>query len=69
MAQWVKDPVLLMQWSRSLLWLGFNPRPGNFCMLQVHPKKRKREKELIGQSFKKKKKKGCIEQGAEMARN
>ena len=28
MAQWVKDPTL------PLLWLGFNPWPGNFCMLQ-----------------------------------
>ena len=32
----VKDPVL------SLLWRGFNPRPGNFCIPQVetpHPQK------------------------------
>ena len=28
----VKDPAL------SLLWLGFDPWPGNFCMLQAWPK-------------------------------
>ena len=33
MAQWVKDPVL------SLLWHGFDPWPGNFCMPWAWPKK------------------------------
>ena len=33
-----KDPALSLLWLRSLLWCGFNPRPGNFCMLQVKPK-------------------------------
>ena len=28
MAQWVKDPVLLLLWLRSLLWLRFDPWPG-----------------------------------------
>ena len=28
MAQWVKEPAL------SLMWLGFNPWLGNFCILQ-----------------------------------
>ena len=34
-AQWVKDLVL------SLLWLGFNPCPGNFRMPWTQPKKQK----------------------------
>ena len=38
-AWWVKDPVL------SLLWWGFDPWPGNFCMLQPWPKKKKKIKE------------------------
>ena len=29
---WVKDPALLQLWSRSKLWLGFDPQPGNFHM-------------------------------------
>ena len=29
----IKDSVL------SLLWLRFEPRPGNFCMLWARPKK------------------------------
>ena len=33
----VKDSVL------SLLWLGLNPWPRNFCMPQVQPKKKKEE--------------------------
>jgi len=31
-AQWIKDSAL------SLLWLGSDPWPGNFGMLQVWPK-------------------------------
>ena len=27
----------------SLLWLGFDAWPGNFCMLQVWPKKKKKK--------------------------
>ena len=34
MAQWLKDPVLSLLWLGSLLWCGFNPWPGNFCMLK-----------------------------------
>lgn len=30
-AQQVKDPVFSLLWLRSLLWLGFDPWPGNFC--------------------------------------
>ena len=33
----IKDSVL------SLLWLGLNPRPRNFCMPQVQPKKKRRD--------------------------
>ena len=28
----------------SLLWRGFDPWPGNFCMLRVQPKKKKKKK-------------------------
>ena len=34
-APWVKDPVLSVQWLKSLLWHGFNPWTRNFHMLQV----------------------------------
>ena len=38
--QWVKDLALsLQQW-------GFDPWPGNFCMLQAQPKKKRKEKGL-----------------------
>ena len=40
MAQWVKDPVLSLLWLRSLMWCGFHPRPGDFCMPQ--PKKERK---------------------------
>ena len=35
--QWVEDLVL------PQLWLGFNPWPRNFHMLQMQPKKERRE--------------------------
>ena len=38
-AWWVKDPALSLLWFRLLLWLGFYPWPGNFCMLWVQTKK------------------------------
>ena len=34
-AQCVKDPALSLQQLRSLLWHGFDPWPGNFCMSWV----------------------------------
>ena len=37
-AQWVKDLAL------SLLWLRFDPRPGNFHIPPVQPKKKKEKK-------------------------
>ena len=36
--QWVKDLVLPREWLGLLLWHGFDPRPGNFCMLWVQQK-------------------------------
>ena len=53
-AQWVKDPVLSLKWPGSLLWHRFDPCPGNFCMLQVWPKKKKK-KERKTKILKKKK--------------
>ena len=50
MAQWVKDPALSQQ-LRSLLWLGFDPWPKNFYMLQAQPKKKKKKMNLKLQSF------------------
>ena len=43
MAQQVKDLALSLPWLRSLLWCEFIPWPGNFHMLLVWPK-RKRKK-------------------------
>ena len=37
MVQWVKDPVLSLQWLGLLRGVGSIPGPGNFCMLQVQP--------------------------------
>ena len=39
-AQRVKDSVLSLQWLVSLLWCGFNPWPGNFCMQRVWQEKK-----------------------------
>ena len=38
--QRVKDRGLSLLWFRSLLWLGFNSYPGNYCM-PLAGKKRK----------------------------
>ena len=43
-AQWVKDMVLPQLWCWSKLQLRFSPWPGNFHMLWVQPKKKKKEK-------------------------
>ena len=40
-AQQINDPVLALQWLRSLLWHGFHPWPMNFHMPWVSPKKKK----------------------------
>ena len=41
-AQWVKDPALSLQWLRSLLWCGFDPKPRKFHMPWEWPKKKKK---------------------------
>ena len=41
MVQQVKDPAL------SLPWHGFDAWPGNFCMPQARPKKKKRKPECV----------------------
>lgn len=46
MAQRVKDPALSLQQLGSLLWCGFDPRPGNSHMLQAWPKEREKKKFL-----------------------
>ena len=52
MAQWVKDPVLSLQWLRWVLWHRLNSWPGNFQMSQVWPKKLKTKVEVVrGQGF------------------
>ena len=35
MAQWLRDPVLSLQWLRLLLWCRFDPWLQNVHMLQV----------------------------------
>ena len=46
MVQWVKDPVLLLQWLRSLSWHEFNPSwPRNFHILWVRQRERERWRE------------------------
>ena len=61
-AQWVKDLTLSLQWLGSLLWLGFDPWPGNSHMPQVWQKKKKKNaqgewknfrKSCLGNTFKK----------------
>ena len=37
-AQWVKGRVLSLQLLGSLLWCGFDPWPGNFCIPRAWPK-------------------------------
>ena len=39
MAQQVKDPASSLLWLGSLVWCGFDPWYGKFCMPQVWPKK------------------------------
>ena len=43
MAQWIKDPVLSLQWLGLLLWHRFDPWPRNFCRPWAWPKKKKKE--------------------------
>lgn len=39
MAQQVKGLAWPQLWLQLLLWCGVDTWPGNFCMLQVQPKK------------------------------
>ena len=48
-AQWIKDLALLVLWLWSLLWHGFDPWPGNLCML---PGARKTDKQTNKQNKK-----------------
>ena len=43
-AKQIKDLALLLLWLWFLLWLGFNFWPGNFYMLWVQSKKKKKKK-------------------------
>ena len=47
MVQWVKDPVLSLQWLELLLWHGFAPWPWNSgtstCRLSQKTKKEKKK--------------------------
>ena len=42
MVQHIKDPALSLQQLGSLLWWGFSPWLGNFCMPRTQPKKKKK---------------------------
>ena len=44
-AQWMKVLVLLQQWCRLQLWLRFDTWPGKFHMMQVWPKKEKKQQQ------------------------
>ena len=47
MVQQVKDLAFTLLWLGPLLWQGFDPWPGNFCMSWLgRPKKKKKKKEL-----------------------
>ena len=41
--QWVKDLVLSLQQLRLLLWLRFDPWPGNFLVAAGAAKKKKKK--------------------------
>ena len=43
LVEWVKDAALPQLWHMLRLWLGFSPWPRNFHMLQVEPKKKKKD--------------------------
>lgn len=42
MTQWSKDLALPQLWHRLQLWLRFDPWQGNFHMLQLQAKKKKK---------------------------
>ena len=43
MAQQVRNMALSLKWLGSLLWLGFDPWPGNFNGGEGQPKKKKKK--------------------------
>lgn len=47
MAQWIKDPVVLLQQLGSLLWHRFHPWPKNFHMPWVWQNKKKEKTSLV----------------------
>ena len=44
MAQQVKDLAMSLQWLQSLVWHVFDPWPGNFYILWLGQKKKKKKK-------------------------
>ena len=46
-AQWVQNLVFSLLWLRSLLWHGFDPWPGKFCISQAQAK----ENSFVAPSF------------------
>ena len=51
MAQQVKDPSLSLLRLWLHLWRGFNPRPGNFHVPWVQPKKKRKDLLTNGSNF------------------
>ena len=47
MAQWVKNLVLSLLCLGSLLWCGFDPWPGKFCMPKAWPRKTHKKRSNI----------------------
>ena len=44
MVWWIWDPALSLLCLGSLLWHQFDPWPGNFCMQQMQPKRKRKRK-------------------------
>ena len=52
MVQWIKNPVLSLQWLELLPWHKFDPWPRNFCRLRMPAKKKKKKKkDSLGHMF------------------
>ena len=52
MVQQVKDLAFTLLWLGPLLWQGFDPWPGNFCMSWLGmAKKKKKKKSLISGTY------------------
>ena len=48
----IKDPALSLLWLGSLLWRGFSPWPGNFCMMQAWCTPQKKRSSCVALWFK-----------------